>query len=165
MFLLRIGSKGKWSGQADDLEAVQKAAGDLQLRGNEPGLSVFSLDATAESQEMAARFALTNQQGTDHIDCIVFEESLAGELGLDVVATTNDRLDPTLSSRHREVRGLTPELSERLARAILASPHRIVDRVPRGEVARLGVELCLVDPELRRRLKPDWEARIAPLLG
>ena len=164
MLLLRIGKQWKWTGAADDPQAIQVAASDLTLRENEVGLSVFSVNMPEDSRELAVRHALTNQRTAKPIDFVAFPESLVGELGLAVVAVSDDRLDPTLSEHHREIRGLTPELTERLAAAILASPDRQVERIAKGEITQLGGTLCRADFELRSRLQPDWQARLAPLL-
>ncbi len=73
-------------------------------------------------------------------------------------------LDLFLGARHYEILGLTPELTVRLAAAILADASRRIGRVPKDDLEPLGAEICRRDPEFQKHLKGDWATRLAPLL-
>src|SRR5437016_5727951 len=99
MFLLRIGSFGRWPSDRGVLgaDAAAKAAADLTLRGEETGLSVFRVEGDAEPTEVALRFALTCRNDTRNVDYVVFPTELPGALGLSVVPAPTPDLEPFLS--------------------------------------------------------------------
>jgi hypothetical protein len=166
MLLLRIGIRSRWAADrvADEPDHVAKAAVDLELRPDEEGLSVFRVEGEDDSREVAVRFALNCRKDHGPVDYLVFPSELAERLGLAVVYLPREDLDPRLSARHYEILGLTPELTMRLAAAILSDDGRQVGRVQKGDLIRLGAEICRRDPQLRSYLKGDWAARLAPLL-
>jgi len=166
MLLLRIGIRSRWAADriADEPDHVAKAAIDLELRPDEDGLSVFRVVGEDDSREMAVRFALTCRKDRGPIDYLVFPSELAERLGLAVAHVPRGDLDPRLSARHYEIFGLTPELTLRLAAAILADAGRCVGRVQKGELLHLGAEICRRDPELLSYLKGDWATRLALLM-
>jgi hypothetical protein len=166
MLLLRIGTRSRWvpDRAANAPDHVAQAAVDLELRPDEDGLSVFRVEGEDDSREVAVRFALTCRKDRGPVDYLVFPSELAERLGLAVAYVPHPDLDPRLSARHYEILGLTPELTLRLAAAILADAGRCVGRVQKGELIRLGAEICRRDPELQRYLKGDWATKLAPLL-
>jgi hypothetical protein len=167
MLLLRIGIRSRWAADrtADEPDHVARAAVDLELRPDEDGLSVFRVEGGDDSREVAVRFALNCRDDRGPIDYLVFPSELVERLGLVVASFPREDLDSRLSERHYEILGLTPELTIRLAAAILADTGRHVERVQKGDVIRLAVEICRRDPELQDRLKGDWATKLAPLLG
>jgi hypothetical protein len=166
MLLLRIGIRSRWATDriADEPDHVAKAAVDLELRPDEDGLSVFRVEGEDDSREVAVRFALNCRNDRGPIDYLVFPSELAERLGLAVASVPREDLDPRLSARHYEILGLTPELTLRLATAILADANRRVGRVQKGDLIRLGAAICRRDPQLQSYLKGDWATRLAPLL-
>ena len=74
MFLLRIGSLGRWPSDRGvlNVDAAAKAAADLTLRGRDTGLSVFRVDGGLESTEVALRFAVTRRDEPRNVDFVVF---------------------------------------------------------------------------------------------
>jgi hypothetical protein len=166
MLLLRIANRSRWAVDrvADDPGHVADAATDLRLKPYEGGLSVFRVEGDDDSREAAVRFALTCRKDRRPIDYLVFSSALAEELGLAVAHVPRADLDPFLGARHYEIIGLTPELTVRLAAAILADAGRRIGRVPKEDLESLSAEICRRDPELQSYLKGDWVTRIAPLL-
>jgi hypothetical protein len=162
MFLLRIGSRGRWPAERGPAEPglVDRAASDLTLRAGEANLSVFRVVTAEESEEVALRFALTGREEPRHVDYVVFPSELADALGLAVAHAPMDDLDPYLSERHHEIQGLTPEMSRQLARAILDDARWRVERLHKADLKPRGAERCRRDPELRGRLKGDWAKRL-----
>jgi hypothetical protein len=168
MLILRIGNRGRWTGDRDaqDDEHVEAAAKDLKLGPRHQGLSVFRAETEAEQQEVALRFALTCRDARpEHVDYVAFPSSLAEDLGLIVAHRPYDDLDPYLSERHYEMIGLTPELGLHLATAILKHEDRLAGRLEKQEVPALGADLCRRDSRIRSYLGDGWPERLRPLLG
>ncbi len=160
MLLLRIASRGRWAADraAGDQRHVEDAAGDLQWKPRDSGLSVFRTEGEEDEREVAVRFALTCRRDPRHADDLVFPSELAEGLGLVVAHVPREDLDPRLSQRHHEILGLTPELGLRLAAEILTDAGRLVGRVPKADLIPLGKQLCRREPELKNRLGDHWSA-------
>jgi hypothetical protein len=165
MLLLRVGRKARWDAdrRADDPRHVAEAALDLTLSPDERGLSVYRVEGGDDSREVALRYALTYREKLAHMDYLVFPSALAISLGLTVQAIPTQGLDLQLNLRHHEIIGLTPALELRLAAAILAFGERLIVRIRDRDLLKLGTELCRRDPELKRSLRGDWAAKLAPL--
>jgi hypothetical protein len=167
MLLLRVGRISRWApDRAASITAhVDQAAIDLRLAPGETGLSVFRADDAEEQHEVAIRFSLICRDWPpDHLDYVVFPADLATTLGLSVSPMPRDDLDLYLSDRHHEIIGLTPELTQRLASAILAYGDRQVERLPKRHLPSLAAEVCRRDPEIRKHLAEGWAAGLAPFL-
>jgi hypothetical protein len=144
---------------------VDQAAIDLRLAPGEAGLSVFRADGAEEQREVAIRFALVCRDWPpDHLDYVVFPAELATTLGLSISPVPRDDLDLYLRHRHHELFGMTPELAQRLASAILAHDGRQVERLGKRHLPALAAEVCRRDPEIRTYLGEGWAAGLAPLL-
>jgi hypothetical protein len=158
MFLLRVGRFHRWEGSRDSRqpEEVAEAARDLQLAEGEVGLSVYRVEDQIDCREVAIRFAVTQRAKLQHLDYVVFPPNLAMDLGLTVEPVPRTGLDPYLNDRHHEIFGLTPELTLRLAEAILASDGRQVERIRRHDVVTLAGALYRLHPELRDYMKGSW---------
>jgi hypothetical protein len=162
MLLLRIASQGRWAADrvAGDPRHVEEAATDLRLEPHESGLSVFRTEGEDDAREVAVRFAMTCRVDPRHADYLVFPSEVAERLGLVVAPVPREDLDPHLSERHQEILGLTPELSLRLAAAVLADDGRVVARVRKTDLIRPGIELCRRDPGLKDHLAGHWPGLI-----
>jgi hypothetical protein len=161
VLILRVGRIARWATDrtADEPAHVDQAAIDLRLAPGEAGLSVFRADSAEEQREVAIRFALVCRDWPpDHLDYIVFPVDLATTLGLSVSPVPRDDLDLYLRHRHQEIFGLTPELVQRLALAILAHRGRQVERLGKRHLPALAAEICRRDPEIRRYLGAGWAA-------
>jgi hypothetical protein len=158
MLLLRIGRLRRWDRSRDPQSAadVEEAARDLRLEQDERGLSVYRVDGETERREVAVRFAVTQRGEPQHLDFVVFPSRVATDLGLTVEHVACPGLDPYLNERHHEVLGLTPELTLRLAAAILADHERRVERVRERDLVTLAAALYLAHPQLRAYLKGSW---------
>jgi hypothetical protein len=163
VYLLRVGRQHRWSFDRDatDSEDVTEASHDLKLDRDEQGLSVYRVEGEGETLEVAVRWALICRTKPQPMDSVVFPSELASDLGLTVSYRPRENLDPFLNARHYEIMGLTPELSERLAAAILGYAGRRVQRIQEKDLQKLGAELCRRDPELKNYLKGRW----ATMLG
>jgi hypothetical protein len=167
MFLLRIGSLGRWPSDRGVLgaDAAAKAAADLALRARDSGLSVFRVEGAVESTEVALRYALTCRDEPRNVDYVVFPSDLPTALGLSVVPAPTPDLEPYLSERHEEILGLTPELSLKLAAAILADGRWRTERIARADLESAGAELCRRDPGLKNHLHPEVIKKLPGLMG
>jgi hypothetical protein len=167
MFLLRIGSLGRWRSDRGVLEAnaAASAAADLTLRARESGLSVYRVEGAGESTEVALRYALTCRDEPRNVDYIMFPSELPEAIGLSVVPAPMPDLEPYLSERHEEILGLTPELSLKLAEAILADGRSRYERIARADLESAGAELCRRDPELKKHLHPGVMKKLPGLMG
>src|SRR4051794_7627603 len=99
MWLLRIGVRGRWSHDrsADNPEDVEAAAKDLKLNPRHQGLSVYR-PGEEGAEQVALHFALTCRDAPpDHVDYVVFPGELAERLGLTVVPTKIEGLEPFLN--------------------------------------------------------------------
>src|SRR5437868_15313742 len=94
------------------------------------------------------------------MDYVVFPSELASDLGLTVLCVPSQDLEPFLNARHYEIIGLTPKLASQLAAAILGDAGRRVERIPEKDLTKLGAELCLHDPELKKYLIGEWTAML-----
>ena len=166
MLLLRIANRSRWAADrvADDPGHAADAAADLRLKPYESGLSVFRVEGEDDSREAAVRFALTCRKDRRPADYLVFSSALAEALGLAVAHVPREDLDPFLGGATLRSSDSHPELTVRLAAAILADANRHVGRVPKDHLEPLGAEICRRDPELQKYLKGDWATRLAPLL-
>jgi hypothetical protein len=167
MFLLRIGNLGRWPSDRDVLraDAVAKAAADLTLRARDSGLSVFRVAGAVESTDVALRHALTCRDEPRNIDYVVFPSELPTALRLSVVPAPTTDLEPYLSERHEEILGLTPELSLKLAEAILADGRWRTERIARADLESAGAELCRRDPGLKDHIHPGMIKKLPGLMG
>ena len=168
MLVLRIGNRGRWTGDRDaqDVEHVEAAAKDLKLGPRHQGLSVFRAETEDEQREVALRFALTCRDARpEHVDYVVFPSALAEDLGLIIAHRPYDDLDPYLNERHYEMIGLTPELGLRLAAAILRHDDRRAERLEKQKLPALGADLCRRDAQVRSYLGDGWPEKLRPLLA
>lgn len=165
MLIMRIDRKGRWTTDrsADNPAHVEDAAGGLELDPGEEGLSVFRAEGELEQREVAVRFAMTCRQRPANLDYVVFSSELALNLGLTICHVPQEGLDPYLSERHCEIRGLTTELGRRLAASILAENSRRVERLREREIPMLGAQLCRKVPQLHNYLRGRWAEVLAKL--
>jgi hypothetical protein len=140
MWLLRSARKNRWEHRrADDLSDVTEASKDLTLRTGEDGLSLFEVKDEAEGQHIATAIGVHRMLTvgrSDHVDYLLIPSEVFARLGLTVIPVPDPRLEPQLSELHREVKGITDEISLQLAAAILKEGRFQVNRIKKQEIEK-----------------------------
>ncbi len=140
MWLLRGVRKARWADRdADDPAHVEEAARDVSLRADEDGLSVFEVLDEEDGRRVATWLGVqkTLVRGRSvPLDYLLIPPDVFATLGLSVVPVSDPSLGPELSERHREVKGLTPASSQRLAATLLREKRFRLDRIPRQDIDR-----------------------------
>ncbi len=140
MWLLRCARKNRWEDRrADDPSHVAEAARDLSLRPGEDGLSLFEVADEEEGRRVATSIGVHKMLTlgrADHVDYILIPSDDFARLGLAVVPEPDLRLGPELSALHREAKGITDEMSLKLAAAILETGQVQVNRIKKQDVEK-----------------------------
>jgi hypothetical protein len=144
MWLLRGVARTRWlDRRADDHAHVAVAARDLSLRPGEDGLSLFQVEDEEDGRRVATLLGVHKgslRGHSDHVDDILVSSDDFARFGLGVVPVPDPTLGAVLSQRHREVKGITDDISTRLATALLEEKRFRLDRIKRQDIDRAALD-------------------------
>jgi hypothetical protein len=145
MWLLRGVARTRWldDRRADDPVHVAAAARDLILRPGEDGLSLFQVEDEEDGRRVATLLGVHKRSlrgHSDHVDYILVPSNDFVGFGLSVVPVPDPTLGADLSQRHREVKGITDDISTRIATALLQEKRFRLNRINRQDIDRAALD-------------------------